>query len=174
MKNQLLLIAGMLSLGGCATQRVHQPVAQELRQPGVEPQVFSIEDRNTRMRAAVRKARKTVGVFIAALKNPKPGQKNFEVKKVFIQGDEVEHLWLANVHLSGNRFHGYVDNKPRKIKNLKIGDRVSVNPDEISDWAFIENGRLVGGYTIRALYRTLPPDQQKELENEVNFKIGHF
>ena len=55
---------------------------------------------------------------------------------------------------------------------LRRGDRVSVNPDEISDWAYLQNGRLVGGYTIRALYAQLPRDRQKELQNEVTFPIA--
>jgi len=38
-----------------------------------------------------------------------------------------------------------------------MGDRVSVDPDEISDWAFVQSGRLIGGYTIRVLYSELSP-----------------
>jgi len=113
-----------------------------------------------------------VGVFIQALQHPARGQRDFEVKKPFRQGDVVEHLWLSNVQFKGNRFHGYVDNRPRKIKGLKMGDRVSVNPNEISDWAFVENGRLVGGYTIRVLYTHLSPERRKALEQEARFRIG--
>ena len=31
-----------------------------------------------------------------------------------IIGAQVEHLWLSEVRLLGNRFQGQVDNKPRK------------------------------------------------------------
>jgi uncharacterized protein YegJ (DUF2314 family) len=124
------------------------------------------------MKQAVHQARRTVGVFIQAMQHPAAGQHDFEVKKPFRQGDAVEHLWLSDVWFKGNRFHGYVDNRPRKIKGLKMGDRVSVNPNEISDWAFVQNGRLVGGYTIRVLYAHLSPERRKALEQEARFSIA--
>ena len=84
----------------------------------------------------------------------------------------MEHLWLADVTISGNRFVGYVDNQPTKIKGLKMGERVSVDPNEISDWAYIQNGRLIGGYTIRVLYMELSPGRRAALEKEAKFRIS--
>ncbi len=141
-------------------------------QPGAEPHVFNVDQHNHAMKQAVHQARRTVGVFIQALQHPAAGQYDFEVKKPFHQGDAVEHLWLSDVSFSGNRFHGHVDNMPRKIKGLKMGDHVSVNPNEISDWAFVENGRLVGGYTIRVLFSELSPSQKKAFEAEARFRIA--
>ncbi|MEO6788313.1 MAG: DUF2314 domain-containing protein, partial [Chthoniobacteraceae bacterium] len=146
MKTNPLLLIGPLLIAGCAAQRVEHPLARELRRPGVQPEIFRIGDKDAQMRRAVREARRTVGVFIAAIKSPAKGQHDFEVKKPFIKDGEVEHLWLSGVEFSGNRFHGRVDNRPAMIKGLKYGDRVSVNPGEISDWAFVDNGKLVGGY----------------------------
>ena len=179
-KDKILFLAGALFLAGCASQQGNHPVAREIVRPGTphgairastEPEFFRIPDEDIEMARAVRKARRTVGKFIAAVQNPTAGQRDFEVKKPFVQGAEVEHIWLSNVTFHGNRFHGYVDNHPRKIKGLKLGDRVSVNPDEISDWAFVDHGRLVGGYSIRVLYKNLSPERQKELEQEANFHI---
>ena len=83
----------------------------------------------------------------------------------------MEHIWLSDVTFSGNRFHGRVDNRPIKIGGLKMGALVSVNPNEISDWAYVDKGNLVGGYTIRVLYKELTPERRKELENESRFHI---
>jgi len=146
-------------------------MGREDLQPGTEPHVFDVAKNDHAMRQAVHQARRTVGVFMQALVHPVAGQSDFEVKKPFIQGDVVEHLWLSGVSFSGNRFHGYVDNVPHKIKGLKMGDRVSVNPNEISDWAYIENGRLIGGYTIRVLYYELSPQDKAALEKEARFRI---
>ena len=166
-----LLLIGPLLIAGCATQPVEHPLAREIRRVGGKPEVFRIEDKDAQMRQAVREARRSVRVFIAALKNPSKGQHDFEVKKPFMKDGEVEHIWLADVEFKGNRFHGLVDNHPHKIKGLKFGDRVSVNPDEISDWVFVENGKLVGGYTIRVLSGNLSPEERKNFENEAKVRI---
>jgi len=170
-KMKLLFIVPFLMAGGCATHRMDHPVARESVRQGTNPEYFRIKDKDLAMRDAVHTARKTVGTFIAALQHPSPTQHDFEVKKPFVQGTEREHIWLSDVTFSGNRFHGRVDNHPIKIKGLKIGERVSVNPNEISDWAYVDNGNLVGGYTIRVLYKELSPERRKELENENRFHI---
>jgi uncharacterized protein YegJ (DUF2314 family) len=158
-------------MAGCATQRVEHPLAREMRRTGVQPEIFRIEDKDEQMRKAVREARRNVHVFIAALRKPAKGQHDFEVKKPFVKNGEVEHLWLADVEFKGNRFQGFVDNHPHKIPGLKFGDRVSVNPDEISDWAYVDNGKLVGGYTIRVLAGNLTPERRKNFENEAKVRI---
>jgi len=171
-KLKLFFIVPLLAAGGCAsTHRMDHPVAREAIRHGTNPEVFRITDKDPAMHDAVQTAQKTVATFIAALQNPSPTQRDFEVKKRFIQGAEKEHIWLSDVTFSGNRFHGRVDNNPVKIKGVKLGERVSVNPDEISDWAFVDNGNLVGGYTIRVLYKELSPERRKELEHENRFHI---
>lgn len=172
MKSTPLILIGILSATVCSAQNVEHPYAREMRRQGVEPEVFRIEDKDAQMREAVREARRTVRTFIAALKNPQKGQTDFEVKKPFVKGDEVEHIWLAGVTFSGNRFHGFVDNHPHKITGLKYGDRVTVNPDEISDWVFLDHGKMAGGYTIRVLAQNLTPERRKEFENESKVRIG--
>ena len=165
------ILTGALLAGAVIPARADHPVAREDLQPAAEPQVFNVDLHNYRMRRAVHQARRTVGVFMRALQKPSAGQSDFEVKKPFFQNGVVEHLWLSDVTFSGNRFHGYVDNKPKKIKGLKMGDRVSVNANEISDWAYVDHGRLIGGYTIRVLYYELPQAGRAALQKEVRFAI---
>jgi uncharacterized protein YegJ (DUF2314 family) len=47
-----------------------------------------------------------------------------------------------------------------------------VKPKEISDWLYIDNGKLVGGYTVRAHYNELSPQQKQEFDRDADFKIG--
>ena len=150
---------------------MEHPVAREVIRNGKNPEWFRIRNDDIEFRDAVRTARKSVGTFIAALQRPSAKQRDFEVKKPFVQDTEVEHIWLSGVTFSGNRFHGRVDNRPVKFKGLKMGELVSVNPDEITDWAYVDNGDLVGGYTIRLLHKELSPERRKELENESRFHI---
>ena len=147
-------------------------VEPELKNGGAEPEYYQVPKGHAAMRRAVIEARKTVGEFITALKHPAPGQQDCEVKKPFIQGKEVEHIWLSDVRFVGNRFQGRIDNKPEKIRGLKLGQLVSVNPNEISDWLYVDNGKLFGGYTVRAHYNELSPEEKQEFDREADFKIG--
>jgi len=154
------------------TAQASNVVAQELKKSSYGPEYYQVPRDHAAMHRAVLEARKTVGKFISALNHPAPGQQDFEVKKPFIQGNQVEHIWLSDVRFIGHRFQGQVDNQPRKIRGVKLGQLVSVNPNEISDWLYVDNGQLVGGYTVRAHYNDLSPEQKQEFDREADFKIG--
>jgi uncharacterized protein YegJ (DUF2314 family) len=138
---------------------------------GTEPPYFEVPNNDVAMQAAVIEARKTIGQFIVAVKHPAQGQEDFEIKKPFIQNGQVEHIWLSDVRFVGNRFQGRVDNRPRKIQGLKVGQIVSVNPNEISDWLYLDHGKLVGGYTVRVQYNELSAKEKEEIDHEADFKI---
>jgi len=46
---------------------------------------------------------------------------------------------------------GVVGNVPIDVKNVKVDQKIGIDRELISDWMIIENGRLIGGYTIRAI-----------------------
>jgi uncharacterized protein YegJ (DUF2314 family) len=136
-----------------------------------EPEYFQAQNEHAEMHRAVITARKTVRLFVTALQHPTPGKTDFQVKKPFIQGTHVEHIWLSDVQWDGHRFQGRVDNRPHDIQGLKVGQLVSVNPNEISDWMYVDNGNLVGGYTIRVHYNELSPEQKQEFDRKADFRI---
>ena len=162
---------------GCASDDNDKEVPHAIgravtRTPG-DAAMYTVNDDDKQLEHAGHHARRTVGEFITALKNPQPGQRDFQVKKLFVTKDgKAEHIWLADVKFTGNRFIGVVDNKPSYIANLKIGDRASVNPDEITDWSYVDNGKLVGGYTIRVLYAELSPEEKQDFEKRADFHIA--
>ena len=134
--------------------------------------MFEVADKDEQMHRATEHARRTVPQFVEALQHPMPGDRDFEVKKPFVKDGKAEHIWLTDVHFTGNRFVGLVDNKPDRIAGLKLGDKVSVNPNEISDWSYVRNGQLVGGYTIRVLLAELSPGDKEAFLKQANFQIA--
>jgi uncharacterized protein YegJ (DUF2314 family) len=95
----------------------------------------------------------------------------FAIKKPFTAGKGDEHIWLNEVSWDGKVFSAVVNNEPVDTKEVKLGDRVQVKPEELSDWMFIENDQLKGGYTIRALFHNSPPAQQKALQDQMPFTV---
>jgi uncharacterized protein YegJ (DUF2314 family) len=165
------LVGAPVMAGFTLNAQAADVIAKELKSGSTEPEYFQVPNDHAAMHRAVIEARKTVGKFISAVQHPASGQQDFEVKKPFVQGKEVEHIWLSEVTFVGHRFQGRVDNQPRKIRDLKLGQLVSVNPNEISDWLYVDNGKLVGGYTVRAHYNELSAQQKQEFDRGADFKI---
>ena len=163
----------LLALSGCAKDDDnYHPIGRTATRSETDPPVYQIQDDDKQMMRASRHARASVNKFIAALRQPASDQRDFAVKKKFVKDGAVEHLWLSNVKFTGNRFVGTVDNTPREIPNLRPGTRVSVNPDEISDWSYVDKGVLVGGYTVRALLTELSPAERDEFLRRADFRLN--
>ncbi len=148
------------------------PIGRHVTRLNGEPNMFDVQENDADMDRATRRARQTVGKFIAALQHPTPSQRDFQVNKLFVKGEHGEHIWLTDVKFTGNRFVGIVDNRPTNLPDVKIGTRASVNPDEISDWSYVDNGQLVGGYTVRVLYSELTPQERADFEKQADFHVG--
>jgi uncharacterized protein YegJ (DUF2314 family) len=158
-------------LAGCASddappQAIGRPVTVA---PG-ESNVYDVAKSDVQIDRATQRARRTVPEFVQALDHPLPGDRDFAVKKLFIKDGKAEHIWLTDVHFTGNRFVGLVDNTPMYIPGLKLGEKVSVNPNEVSDWMYVRNGQLVGGYTIRVLLTELSPADKADFLKKAQFQ----
>jgi uncharacterized protein YegJ (DUF2314 family) len=133
--------------------------------------VVSVPADDARMNAAIAKARSTVRTFEAALRSPKPSQYGFSVKVRIDGGGNAEHFWTSGVTYDGTVFHARIANDPEVVTTVKLGQAVSVHPRDISDWMYVDDGVLVGGYTLRALRDALSPADRAELDKRLPFKV---
>ncbi len=98
------------------------------------------------------KARLTLHYFESCLANPKNGQDYFSIKARVEDHGKTEHIWLLEPNFdSDGNIYGIVGNEPIDVKNVAINQNIGITLDYVSDWMIIENGRLIGGYTIRAI-----------------------
>lgn len=135
-----------------------------------EDTIVTVKEDDAKMNAAIKKAQKTLPQFIQALRTKK-NLTNVRIKYPFHQNMKVEHMWIRNVHVQGNKFVGVVGNHPNLVTNIKKGDTVRVSATSISDWMYVQNGKLVGGYTVRALRAQLSPQDRKVFDQSLSFKI---
>jgi uncharacterized protein YegJ (DUF2314 family) len=163
----LALLCVPLALIACDSK---QPPPEAVHREG-QPDYIRSPDKDPEMDKAVQTARETVDTFVAALKAPTANQTSFTVKKPFKDGEQVEHIWLSNASFDGTKFSGRVDNEPVDVKNVKMGETAVVGKGEISDWFYVDNGKLVGGYTIRVLYAKMSPEEKKDFNAHLGFKI---
>ena len=124
------------------------------------------------MEAAKAQAVATVPEFLRRLTRPGADVASAAVKAPLTLPNGTEHVWLANVRVEGDEFVGTVDNDPNPKTGVKSGDTVRVRHAEISDWKLVENGQLVGGFTIRYFIDRMPAKQRAALTKALPFSIG--
>lgn len=133
--------------------------------------VVPVEAEDEEMNAAIREAQATLDVFIQYLASPQPGQYGFNLKARFPCGEGGEHLWLTDVSYAGDFFTGTVNSIPVCVDYLKFGDRTTVTREDVSDWMFVDRGRLVGGYTIRVLRNRMSPEERERFDQDLGLII---
>jgi len=118
----------------------------------VEDQIVQVAGDNDEMLDAVNDARESIGEFFKAFENPLPNQTDFHIKACFEDGTDAEHIWLSDIDFTTRPATGVVSNEP-EIRSVSYMERVPFLPDQISDWMYREDGRLVGGFTTKVLLR---------------------
>ncbi len=130
-----------------------------------EPDIYQVESSNSEMNKAVENAKLNIEKFDLALKSNNPNFLNFAIKKPYKTDVGHEHIWIIDVTLQGDKYLGVINNTPEYTNEIKLGDTVLVAKNEISDWMYIEDNKLRGGYTIRTLRKNLSDSEKIEYDN---------
>jgi uncharacterized protein YegJ (DUF2314 family) len=171
MKKLTVLVFIALSALAAAACTKDQPT----RDTRGDETVYGVSGEDAEMNAIIDRARKTVDRFLAALDHPKANQEGFVVKYPFKTDpgskNEIEHIWLNDFEKQGDGYTGVVNNEPFYIKAMKLGDRVPIDMKQVSDWAYVENGWLVGGESIVYFYDRMSDEEKKDFDANAGFKI---
>jgi uncharacterized protein YegJ (DUF2314 family) len=111
------------------------------------------------MLAATAEARKTWPEFVKAFAKKPENSESFSAKFPFDAPDQKEFMWVEVVSIKGDTVVGRLGNDPVWVKDLKLGDEVTMKVSQLSDWMYIKDGEIVGGYTVKVLM-----DKQKQEE----------
>jgi uncharacterized protein YegJ (DUF2314 family) len=137
-----------------------------------EPDIYTVESNDKKMNASIDYAKKTLGVFDNALKSENKNYYDFALKVRFnTTNGGGEHMWVNSIELANNKYSGIVGNEPEETKEVKLGDSIQIDSKNITDWMYIEQGKLKGGYTIRVMYNSLSDVEKKKFESDFGFKI---
>lgn len=109
-----------------------------------------------KMELAIVEARSTFDQFLVRFRSPQPGDEAFFIKVRIEDEHGVEHFWLGDLKLEGEPYTGTIDNEPGIVKKVKLGQTYSFSRGEISDWMYINNGKMQGNYTLRVELESMP------------------
>jgi uncharacterized protein YegJ (DUF2314 family) len=155
----------LLALAAC-TDRT-DPIVERDGQAAVS--MIQGEDRE--MNQAMAEARRTLDEFERHLSNPSSTQSMAILKGRFTEGETVEHMWINEIEVTAEGYRGVLGNEPMDMTTLSAGQVVVVPRSQVSDWVVVEDGRLVGGYTLRLLRSRLPEDQRPLFDQQNGFRV---
>ena len=134
-----------------------------------EPTIYAVKSEDKEMAAAIQKANQTLSDFNAGLSNPKA--ENQALKVEFADSKGIEHMWIGDIEYKDGKYSGILNNEPEYITQYKAGDKIDVDNSKISDWMFVENGKLHGGFTIKVLRNKMTEEERKQFDEESGMQI---
>lgn len=131
---------------------------------------FLAED-DVRMIAAMEESRSTLTAVIENLSQLTERDIELQIKAAIPTGESKEHIWLEETTYDSGKFHGLIGNSPQKACFLSIGDSYSVSIENVSDWMFVYEGTLYGGYTLRVTRSRMTGPEQVAFDELMRFTI---
>ena len=120
---------------------------------------------------AIQQARNTLDEFIDRIASPHPDRTFVAVKVRFFPPDGLtQDIWVDGVTYTDGSFRGNMGDDIPSLK-LSFDDKIVVQTKDIVDWMIVENGKLVGGYTIRLAYRRMSPEEKERFLETLDYSI---
>jgi uncharacterized protein YegJ (DUF2314 family) len=138
------------------------PLVMLFRSRQHQPQrdgIINVERDDPEMTAAIAKARATLPQFWRVFDHPDHGERNFALKVAIRDGKQTEHFWANDLVRTNGHTMGTINNDPNLVKNVKLGERIVIPEADISDWTYARDGKMIGNYTLRALFKKMSPDE---------------
>jgi len=131
--------------------------------------VIGVPSNDAEMNAAIEKARVSLATFWASYASPKSDEHDHALKVRFpTSGSGSEHIWVANVKkLADGTFAGHLANQPLDLAGKNEGDPVEFKAADISDWMFMRKDKIVGGETLRAMFKSMPKEDADALRAQM-------
>ncbi|MEO0619925.1 MAG: DUF2314 domain-containing protein [Pseudomonadota bacterium] len=121
--------------------------------------VIDFSSGNVTMNAAVAAARATLPLFWSRFMTRAASDTRFSIKVKISDKGYNEHFWTRNVERDGDTIHAVIANDPNRVTTVKLGQRIKVDPADISDWMHWRDGKMHGAYTLRVMLPRLPKAQ---------------
>jgi uncharacterized protein YegJ (DUF2314 family) len=133
-----------------------------------EPSIITYKTGNPKIDKSISDARAHLSYFWDHHLHPQPGDRTFTLKVAFpvTKGGQQgrEHIWVTYPVRKGAALTGRLDNDPDMMPG-KSGDTVSFTEDMVTDWGFVQNGKMVGFYSTRVMLEDAPPAEAAQIRS---------
>jgi uncharacterized protein YegJ (DUF2314 family) len=168
-----LILVSVISLSLISCSLFNRIIGNSNPDPAAE-NIENVSSEDKEINAAIAQAQDTLPLFIEELQNPKPSQTHFSIKVRFPIDEDgnAEHMWVSDLKYTDGQFSGILGDEPMYIKNLHLGDQVTVDTMDISDWMIVDNHQMLGGFTTHVFLNRMTNEEVAQFEAESGFTTG--
>jgi uncharacterized protein YegJ (DUF2314 family) len=130
------------------------------------------------MNAAFARAAATLDAFLAAWRNPPHGAGRFAVKIGLVDTPNapgyavappgapgsIEWFWARDLRAEGAGFSARLANDPDMLRNVSIGQVVRFTRQDIGDWMYWQDNKIVGNATACPALAHASADRRREMK----------
>ena len=140
--------------------------------PSQEPaRTVQLEQADEEVMQIAEDARDTLTGFFRRINSAGAEESDFCVKYPFAVNDDsgidTEQIWLTGIRFRDGTYYGILAGTPRCLDGMKRGDTVAFDTEMITDWMYVRNGKIIGGYSIKYLLEKIPDDQRTDSERKL-------
>lgn len=123
------------------------------------------------MDAVIQQARASLDTFTSALTTPHADRTFAAVKVRFYPPDgSPQDIWVDEVTYTDGMFRGNMGDDIPSLK-LEAGEEITAAEKDILDWMIVEDGKLIGGYTIRLAVQRMSPEERERFLKTLDYSI---
>lgn len=140
--------------------------AQPLTERAKNDELAFMQDEEPAMRKAFQAARASLDDFLEKAKAPPPGTSAYAVKVGVKEGKNTEYFWVNDLATVGDDFTGKINNEPRMVKSVKLGQTHKFLKSHIVDWTYLDrpNRKMAGNFTACALLSKESPAEAEAMK----------
>lgn len=127
--------------------------------------IINVADDDPEMLAAIAKARETLPDFWQVFQKPEHGESDFSLKVPIKDKHGTEYFWLIQIERKDGKVSGTINNDSDTVKKVKYGDRISFEEKDIADWLYLRDGKMVGNYTVRPLFKKMTAKDVEKIKS---------
>jgi uncharacterized protein YegJ (DUF2314 family) len=129
-------------------------------------ETVNLMSEETALRRAAEKAQATLDDFLTKAKQQPAGTSGYALKVRVEDGRDSEDFWVQEFTWSDGSFTGKINDEPRQVKSVKLGQVHTFNRSQVADWRYLDEtkGKTIGNFTVCALLSTQAPARAEEIK----------
>jgi uncharacterized protein len=82
-----------------------------------------------------------------------------------------EHMWVRGIEYDGRTISGTLADTPGHISSVRTGQQVRFPLERLSDWFYVQDGKVVGAFTVKLLRKRMGAEERRTHDSHYPFRF---